>query len=169
MILRLPWAAIRGLRKPPLNLLDTSVLRMRVLPHDIDTYGHVNNGRFLTLMDIGRTDIAARTGMIRLFRTQRWLPVVAGATVRYRRELRPLRRYTLSTRIVGWDDEWFFFEQHLDDAEGNLAARAYLKIAVLDEQRKRISTAPTVQALAPDVDTPPLPEGVRAWQLSDVS
>ena len=30
---------------------------MRVWPNDLDTNAHMNNGRYLTLMDLGRFDL----------------------------------------------------------------------------------------------------------------
>ena len=37
----------------PLGLLDTSELPGRVWPMDLDTNLHMNNGRYLSLMDLG--------------------------------------------------------------------------------------------------------------------
>lgn len=41
------WLAAR--RRPSLGVEDVSVIRVRVWPHDLDLWGHVNGGRYLTL------------------------------------------------------------------------------------------------------------------------
>ncbi|HEV2566447.1 MAG TPA: hypothetical protein VGU19_15340 [Microvirga sp.] len=42
---------------------DVSRLTFRVWPHDLDTSLHMNNGRYWTLMDLGRTDMMIRSGL----------------------------------------------------------------------------------------------------------
>ncbi len=51
---RLFKALLAAWRAPKLGILETSVLRFRVWPNDLDFNFHLNNGRYLTLMDIGR-------------------------------------------------------------------------------------------------------------------
>ena len=42
---------------------EDSVLTFRVWPGDLDLNVHMNNGRYLTVMDLGRLDLMARTGL----------------------------------------------------------------------------------------------------------
>ena len=49
-------------RKGDHKLTDLSVMKMTVMPGDIDVFMELNNGRFLTLMDFGRFDVAIRSG-----------------------------------------------------------------------------------------------------------
>ncbi|MCW2927592.1 MAG: hypothetical protein JWM86_1560 [Thermoleophilia bacterium] len=165
--LRYPFAGIRSLRKPKVGLLEWSSVRMRVRPSDCDLYLHINNGRYLSLMDIGRTDHAGRSGLIGMFRSRGWKPVAGGATIRFRRELRIGTRYTLHTRCAGWDDGWSYWEQRFDRADGQLAARAFIKVAVLDGDGSRLPSAEVMQALGIDPVSPPLPEAIAAWQSSE--
>lgn len=164
---RYPLAGLRSLRGRRVNLLEESVVHMRVRVSDCDINMHVNNGRYLSLMDIGRIEHVARAGAIPVFRRNRWNPVAGGATIRFRRELRVGSRYTLRTQVVGWDDGWLFFEQNFDRADGMLAARSYVKVAILDAERKRVDPATVIRALGVDADAPTLPEGVVNWQRSD--
>lgn len=85
-----------------------------IWPTDIDVYGHVNNGRCLTLMDFGRFDFIVRTGLYREIRRNGWRPLVAAAEVRFRRELKPFQRCELVTRLAHWDEKWVFFEQRIE-------------------------------------------------------
>jgi len=165
--LRYPYAGIRGLRKPPISVLDEACLTMRVRITDCDLNLHVNNGRYLSLMDIGRIDLVARSGAMRVFRKHRWNPVAGGATIRFRRELRLGARYTLRTRCVGWSDTWWFFEQQFEREDGSLAARAYAKVTILDGAGSRVQAAHAIEALGLDPTSPELPEGIAAWQSSD--
>ncbi len=49
-----------------LRMDSVTELKMRVWPSDIDIYPEMNNGRHLTLMDLGRIDLAGRTGLMRI-------------------------------------------------------------------------------------------------------
>ena len=51
--------------RPNLQVGETGILKLRAGIFDIDTFGEVNNGRQLTLMDLGRYDMAVRTGLMK--------------------------------------------------------------------------------------------------------
>lgn len=165
--IRYPLAGLLGLRGRPIGFLERTELHMRVRPSDCDVLMHVNNGRYLSLMDIGRIDHAGRSGLIRVFRRTGWKAVAGGATIRFRRELRLGTRYVLRTRCVGWDEGWSYWEQVFEREDGALSARAYVKVACLDQRGTRLPSARVMEALGLDPESPPLPEGVRAWQASD--
>ncbi len=88
--LRLLWLIATAWRRPRIDLpFAHSSLRFRVWPHDLDTSLHLNNGRYWTLMDLGRTDLMIRSGLWRPVLRNGWTPVVSAGQIRFRRELRP--------------------------------------------------------------------------------
>ena len=72
-------------RSPPLALGAVHVSHHTCWPWDIDPWLELNNGRTLTLYDLGRVPLAARSGLVRALRANRWGLTVAGSSVRYRR------------------------------------------------------------------------------------
>lgn len=80
---------------------DTS---LRVWPNDLDIFLHVNNGVYLTLMDLGRTDMMLRSGVFGPVRSKGWYPVVAAETIRFQRSLTLFQKFSIRTEVVGWDD-----------------------------------------------------------------
>ncbi|XXF78989.1 acyl-CoA thioesterase [Myxococcaceae bacterium GXIMD 01537] len=112
--------------RPRLGALEEARLPLRVWPTDLDTYGHVNNGRYLTLMDMGRLEWGLRTGLAFAMLKRRWYPVLGAASVEFRRELRAFQRCELVTKLAAWDDKWFYFEQHMEHA-GQVHARAVVR------------------------------------------
>ena len=62
---------------------DISATSFRIRPWDIDMFLEVNNGRVLTLYDLGRFDFSIRMGLAKALRQNKWGLVVAGSTVRY--------------------------------------------------------------------------------------
>lgn len=92
------------------GLLDTTRITLRAWPNDLDPNIHVNNGRYLTLADLGRMHWFFRTGLMRVARKQRAFPVVGDAIAKFRREVRPFEKFTIESRMVGWDHKWGFLE-----------------------------------------------------------
>ena len=124
--IRLLKVWLGSMTRPKLGVLDESVVRLRVWPNDLDVYGHMNNGRYLTIMDLGRIDLIWRTGMGRVTRQKRWLPLVASVHMHYKKSLRPFRAFELHTRILGWDKQWFYLEQYFT-CEGKEMARGAVR------------------------------------------
>jgi acyl-CoA thioesterase FadM len=84
---------------------------MRVLPSDLDVFGHMNNSRYLSVMDLGRLDLITRVGLTQLMFRHHWYPIVGASRMQYRRSLNLWQRYDVKTRMVDWDDKWFYLEQ----------------------------------------------------------
>lgn len=92
------------------GLLDTTRITLRTWPNDLDPNIHVNNGRYLTLADLGRMHWFFSTGLIRIARKQKAFPVVGDAIAKFRRELGAFQRFAIESRMVGWDHKWGFLE-----------------------------------------------------------
>ena len=161
LIFRLIKTIIVALRASRLAPLDESVANYRVWPHDLDLNMHMNNGRYLTLMDLGRIDMMIRNGLARAAFKHRWRPMVASATIRFRRPLPPFKRFQLHTRIICWDAKWFFMEQRFQVGD-ELYATSVIKGIFMGPRGK---AAPQEIAAAVGVrePSPPMPEAVRAW------
>jgi acyl-CoA thioesterase FadM len=163
--LRLIKVVLRALFARRIGILDTSRITLRVWPNDLDFNGHVNNGRFLTLADLGRIDYMLRTGALGFARQHRALPIVADAMAKFRRDLRPFQRFTLESRVIGWDEKWTFLE-HRFIVDGRVVG----VVAIKGVFRNRDGTLPPallLQALgAPGEQAPALPAWVMDWHRS---
>lgn len=118
LFFRLLRVIVAALLKPRKGLLDRSELSFRVLPTDLDINLHMTNARYLSMMDLGRTDLLIRAGMLGLLRRERWLPVVGSIDIRYRRSLMPFQRFTLKSRLLCWDEKWLYLEQRIESDQG---------------------------------------------------
>lgn len=135
LIFRLLWVVIGAFRRSKLGMLDESVITLRVLPNDLDTNIHMNNGRYLTIMDLGRVDFIIRSGMLKHLREQKWYPVVGSSKLSYKRSLSPFQKYQLKTRVHGWDEKWIYLEQEFV-VDGVLYARGIVKTIFLKDSNK---------------------------------
>src|SRR5690348_12743636 len=141
--------------------LTPSVLRMRVWPNDLDPNRHVNNGRYLTLMDLGRFDLTLHSGLMRAILRHRWMPVLGDAVISFQRPLKVFQRFTLTTTIVGWDEKWIYMTQTFDH-DGKRAATAYVK-GILRGRDRNVPTAEVMAAVGVTTPSPPLPAPFLEW------
>lgn len=168
LALRYLYTILTSLLRSRMGVLEESRVAMRVWPWELDFNLHLNNGRYLSLMDLGRVDLLVRSGIGRLVLAQRWLPVLGGATMRFRRPLGPLQAFDLVTRLVGWDEKWIYLEQRFE-AEGKVAAQGYVQALFLGP-RGKVPTHGLLEALGHSAaDSPELPPGAQALRTSGVA
>lgn len=165
LFLRLIAILIAGFFRPALKPLDESILTLRVWPTDLDMNAHMNNGRFLTVMDLGRVDLIARTPLGKTVLKSRWQPIVASAFIRYFRPLNPFQKYWLRTRVVGWDEKWFFVEQRFERG-GELIALGFVK-GLFRGRRGNVPIADVLKAVGLTDPAPDLPAAVKSWQEAE--
>jgi acyl-CoA thioesterase FadM len=130
---------------------EASRIAFRVWPHDLDTNLHLNNGRYLTMADLGRMDLLVRGGLLRKVLKEGLLPMLSGTAIRYRREIRPFQRFTLQSRIVCWRATAFVMEHRYiieKDGQEVTAALALVRGGLYDKKNRRFVEAVHLMELA---------------------
>ena len=171
--LRLIWYALTAWRRPALTPPDTAgSLDFRVWPTDLDISLHMNNGRYLTLMDIGRLDFLVRSGLWRAVTKNGWTPIASAIAIRYRRELRPFATFRLETRLVSWAEASVVMEQVFvltsGPHAGQVAARALFKGGIYSrKERTFIDTGRMMAEIGVTAVSPPLSPEIEAFLKAD--
>jgi acyl-CoA thioesterase FadM len=156
-----------SLSAPKLSLLDEYHLPLRVSLADVEVT-RMNNGRFVTLMDLGRVGLCVRCGLLPAMLRKRWTPVVGGVSIRFRRSLRLGQEFDLVTRVAAFGEKFWYFDQRFE-AGGELCAVAFVK-AVMLGPRGSVSSSDILAAVdAPELVSPPLPDALRLWMQSEGS
>jgi len=88
-------------------------ITLRVLPQDIDLFMELNNGRYVTLLDLGRFSYGAKVNMSRFLKKNNWSLTIVGTYNEYRHRLRLFQKFVLETKIIGYDENWFYFFQKI--------------------------------------------------------
>ncbi|MDX2201964.1 MAG: thioesterase family protein [Hyphomicrobiaceae bacterium] len=170
--LRLAWVFLSSLWRPALDpRTGVSSVRFRVWPHDLDLNLHMNNGRYLTIMDLGRIDFVLRTGLWRPLWRESWSPIIGAAAIRFRRELRPFERFHVVTRLVAWSETSAVMEQTFLTEGRRVAARALIKAGFYARaDRAYVTVRRVVEALGAtpqEAEGPPLTPEVEAFLKAD--
>ena len=154
LLCMLPFVTQRGVMEP-------SRLNFRVWLSDCDLNFHMNNGRYLTFMDLGRVHLLTQGGLLKYVLKYRWAPVLAAADINFVRPIPPFARFTLVTRLLTWDEKYFYIEQRFEYGE-ETCAMALVKGLFLG-RGKRVPSAEVLSSIGADVNAPPLPEVIVEW------
>ncbi len=121
LIFRMLWVIIRAFLMERMEGRYTSSLTLRVLPNDIDINFHMNNGRYLTICDLNRVDVFARSGLLKAMFRRGWIPVIAEHTMTYKKPLNIFQRYEVKLEVLNWDEKYFYMTQTFI-SQGRVAA-----------------------------------------------
>lgn len=170
LLFRMLYVWIVALFRKKLHLpQDESVLGFRVLPNDLDTNLHMNNGRYLTIMDLGRLDLILRSGVFNMMVKGKAVPILSAATIRYRLPLDPFQHYKLHTKLIWWDEKWAYIEQRFIIAKGEragaVAAIGLVKGNFYNKKRKQVvPIEKLLDAIDKDHgDRPAMPAHLQSW------
>jgi acyl-CoA thioesterase FadM len=151
----------------PLPVLGTHVSWHRCWPQDIDVFIEMNNGRILTILDLGRTILAQRVGLLGALKANRWGLTMAGVSVRYRRRIKPFVRFRTISRCVGWDDRFFYLDQSIWIGD-ECAAQALYRSAITDKSGI-VGPDKLFNFIGFQGDRPTLPPWVQSWIDADAT
>jgi acyl-CoA thioesterase FadM len=160
---RIPALAIRQHIRPlpALGVLDEDRIHRHVWPQDIDLNLHLNNGRYLSIMDYARMHLLARSRILEHVIRSRWQPLVGAVWMTYRRSLPLFSAFTVTSRLVCWDERWFYLEQNFLTDKG-IAALGWVK-GMLRDPRNSLTPQQVLDRVAPGVISPPMPDAIAQW------
>ncbi len=164
-IIRFITTSIKAYLSEKITIDGVSETAFRVRPWDIDMFLEVNNGRILTLYDLGRFDFSIRVGLATLLKDNRWGLVVAGSTVRYRRRIRMFEKVTINTQVVGYEDRWIYIVQSMWVKD--TPASSILLRTGITSKGKVLPASEVVDALGVEHWNPALHPWVTDWIHSE--
>ncbi|MDY6941736.1 MAG: acyl-CoA thioesterase [Pseudomonadota bacterium] len=163
-------------RPRPHVLTEELRLSMRVMPWDCDANLHINNGRYLTLMDLGRMQLFVRHGLLRRFMGRGWGVVAASVHVVYHRPINLFKAFQMGTRVAAATDKFMTIEHAMYSGE-RMCTLAHVNVAftdkrgivpsvevikMLDLSRHQIPTITTIEQAARATDQALL-AAIRRW------
>lgn len=165
-VVRMYWQLFKHRRSEPLLPGQTHVSTHYCLPWDLDVFWELNNGRTLTLYDLGRIPLGIRSGAVGAVRRRKWGFTVAGSSVRYRQRIRMFEKIEMRSRYVGWDDRFFYTEQSMWKTDGSCAGQVLVRSATTSKSGI-VPPDEVIAEMGLKLARPELPEWVRAWSQAD--
>ncbi|MEI8144647.1 MAG: thioesterase family protein [Alphaproteobacteria bacterium] len=165
LYLRLIWTLLRAWRLPPLAVGETLTRSMRVWPNDLDLNAHLNNGRYLTMIDLMLIECFVRAGFAPVLLKNGWRPMAGGSFITYRRGLSPFQRFDVRFRIDACDASWNYMRFEFI-TEGRLHAAGYVKGAIVGKDGL-VPNAVGYAAMNLAPPSTPLPDAVIGWLAAE--
>jgi acyl-CoA thioesterase FadM len=165
--LRLALQVLRQRRAPSTGVTDGHVSHHLCLPWDLDGFLEMNNGRILTLYDLGRFGAGARMGLLGVLRRRGWGLAVAGCSVRYRRRITAFQRIEMRTRCVGWDGRFVYVVQSMW-VRGECCSQALMRTAVVARGRA-VPPEEVLGELGWTGPSPEMPDWVLDWIAAEAT
>ena len=165
LYLRLLLTLLRCWRAPRIAVDGVLERTLRVLPNDLDINGHMNNGRYLTVVDLLLVEYFLRTGMAGAMLRQGWRPMSGGSFITYRRGLKPFRSYVVRMRLDSVDAHWNYLRFEFV-CDGKVCAAGYMKGAAVGKGGL-IGSEQTYAAMQLQPPEMPLSSPVRSWLAAE--
>lgn len=141
--------------------LGTSVLRKRVWPHQIDFNLHMNNAKYLQVMETGRWALFRDNGWFKHLFDKRINLVVASLEITFIRELNLFAGYEVHTKLTSWDEKYIYFEHRLM-VKGKLYGHALVKMAGI-RKGKRALTPEICEAVGVNFSQTETKDAIKHW------
>lgn len=157
------WIARRRVRKH--GYVDTHAVTrvtLTTLPTDIDILRHMNNGRYLSLMDLGRWDLLVRTGLMDVMKREGWYAVVGAETITFRKSLELFQRFHVESRLLGHDDRAIYLE-HRAVVKGEIYARVIVRARMLKRGGGRVTHEELFSKVGQPDSIPDVSEWIHDW------
>jgi len=128
--------------------------QLQIVERHLDTFGHVNNARYLEIFEEARWDwITGRGfGLDTIHRLQQG-PAVLSCTMQFRRELHNRERVRVLTEILSYVHKTGECKQSLVNAAGDVACEATFVVGLFDLKSRRL--------------VPPTPDWLHALDFSE--
>jgi acyl-CoA thioesterase FadM len=162
LFLRLLLLLLSARFRPRCDILGPARKRFIVWPPDLDVLFHVNNGVYLSMLDVARVDLLLRSGMAKQLRRRGFYPVVAAETIRFRRSLQLFQVFEVETMVIGWDEKAFII-QHQFLRRGEVVAEALVRARFLKRKGGTVSSQELLELVGKAGASPELPAWIDAW------
>ena len=151
MLIRFLWLWLRRNSLPRASVGETTEISMRVLPVDLDFLLHMNNGVYFSFLDFGRMDMIFRNGVYNLSRKKGWYSVVALETMKFKKSLELWQKFTIRTRIIGYDEKYFFIRQQFIRKDV-VMAEGLIRIRFLRLKGGGVPTSEIIEAMGAGIE-----------------
>ena len=105
----------------------------------LDSFGHVNNARYLELMEQARWDLITERGFgIDVIRASKTGPTILEIDIRFFRELAARDPITIRTEMLSYERKVGKLRQQMVKPDGTVACEAIFTIGLFDVERRRL-------------------------------
>ena len=122
----------------------------------------MNNGVYLSILDLGRLDMLVRSGIWAIVNARGWYPVVVAETISFRKSLTLWQRFDVESRVLGFDDKAVYVEQRFT-VDGEIYAKAFIRGRFLKRSGGVVPMHELLDAVGPVPAAASVPTWLHEW------
>jgi acyl-CoA thioesterase FadM len=150
-------------RLPRIEVLELSHTQIKVWPTDCDFNLHLTNSRYPALLDLARTQYLIQIDSLSKFIGGGWKSVLSSQSISFIKEIKPLAKVDVTTRVLSWDRKYCYIEHQFLVAD-KLHAKALARVAFIKGRRVRSFDKLLIELDdASIVESPVESEQITAW------
>lgn len=174
LYIRLLITIFKSLLASPIDYRSPQVKQERiVLLNDLDLNKHMNNGRYLTILDLASIELFVRLGFIPVMSKLKAHVVSGGSLITYRKQLKFLEKYSVELSYIGSTETWHVMEFAFKNKKGAVCAKGLLKGAFVSKKEGIIKTSKILRTFEnihhKEIIQKGLPEHAKKWLASEES
>jgi acyl-CoA thioesterase FadM len=123
---------------------------------------HMNNGRYFSLMDLGRLDLMLRSLPPWDLISRRLRPIVIDETIRFRKSIYLFQKFEIVSQVVAWTEHDLYIEQKFI-AKNQVCARAFVRGRVFNSKGSAIPAKELLSMMGYNGPQKELTGAVKAW------
>ena len=110
----------------------------------LDSFGHLNNARYLELFEQARWDLITERGYgMDVIRKRQQGPIILGVEMKFLRELAPREAVVIKSELLSYERKIGRMRQTIEKADGTAACEAVFVFGLFDmAQRKLVDPTP---------------------------
>jgi acyl-CoA thioester hydrolase len=115
----------------------------QILEHHLDSFGHVNNAKYLELYEQARWDFISKNGYgLKEIVQNKKGPIVLDVSCRFKRELTNREKITIRSESLDVKGKISHMKQEIFKEDGTLASDATFTFGFMDLEARRLMNPP---------------------------
>ena len=135
---RLVLTILKALLSKQVRCDEKFVWKGRVLPNDIDAYGHMNNGRYITLLGLAAMSAVIRTGLAKSSLKRGYMFIWDQIQARWDRPLKLFEKFTIEVRMLHCEGRYIYATGAFIKANGKVAAQINYRCCLKSRTRESL-------------------------------
>lgn len=112
---------------------------MQIKEYHLDTFGHVNNAKYLEILEEARWDLITKNGYgLREVQSRKIGPVILEVNLKFRKELKLREKIKVITQCKRQEGKIGYIDQKILNEKGEESAIAVFTYAVFDLNARKI-------------------------------
>lgn len=112
---------------------------LEIKEHHLDTFGHVNNATYLSLMEEARWELITEGGFgLDTIQQKQIGPIILACNIKFIKELKLRQQISIQSQVIAYRKKVGEIQQTISNADGEVSADAVFTIGLFDMKARKL-------------------------------